>query len=216
MTGGGRPLYVAGVAGGVGTSTWVRILQGSSGVPVEDRGRYLDHVVEDRGRFLNTAVDILVTDNSASAASRIGDALRVCPRKPVLVVMHRAVGEIAEARPFLRQAEPHLSAVFSIAHRREWLGQVTAPGSSLPRKAKDVADVLEKLWPALHAMYSEPLRPSAAAPAPGVTPAAQPARQSTSWPQPAVPRAGPHPGQRWPPQQGGGPPHALHRGRQGG
>jgi hypothetical protein len=83
-----QPVRVAGVAGGVGTSTWVRILKlGYPGLPVQDLREY-------RGGL----VDVLVTSNTAASASCIGPALAHCPRPPLLVVMHTAAGPIADTR----------------------------------------------------------------------------------------------------------------------
>lgn len=204
MTGGqARPLLVAGVAGGVGTSTWARILRLWSGQPVQDLREY-------RGG----QVDVLVSSNTAASTSRIGDALRACLRKPLLVIMHTASGEVAESRSHLRKVEPHVTAILRIAHRRDWVEMAEAPGPRLPRKAKDLAEALGKFWPALQAMYAQPAR--IPAPTTGPAASAQPARTPTPRQSSVIPRAGPSAQQRWVPPPGGQPPHALHRGGQGG
>lgn len=152
MTGGSyRPLLVAGVAGGVGTSTWARCLRLVTTFAVEDLGEY-------RGGL----VDVLVTSNTAASTSRVGAALAVCPRPPVLVVMHTAPGVIAESRSHLRKVDPHITARFDIGHQRRWLEMDGAPGQRLPAKAKDIAEAMRCFPEALRAMYAGPSRPTAA------------------------------------------------------
>lgn len=149
-----RPLLVVGVAGGVGTSTWVRVMRQATTVPVQDGGVYrVDGPV--------LPVDIVVTSNTAAAAARVGPVLAVCPRRPLLVVMHTAGGQLTEARAFLRMAEPHVTARFDIDHRRAWLDMPAAPGVRLPTKAQDIERAVAGLVPALQAMYASPPRPPA-------------------------------------------------------
>jgi len=204
-----RPLLVAGVAGGVGTSTWVRILRLATTLPVEDVGVY---PADQPGR----PVDILVCSNTAAAAARLGPVLGGCPRPPLLVVMHTASGVLTESRSYLRIADPHVTARFAIAHRRAWLEMAEAPGARLPPKAGDIERAATELVPALQAMYARP-RPSALAgrtTGPTTGPAAPPgppmpagglmqpppATGTPARPLPA--RGGPPPG--WPPATHGG------------
>src|SRR4051794_33841956 len=104
-----RPLLVAGVAGGVGTSTWARALRQLVAVPIRDVGVY--PVDDESGSTSGTRrrgpiVDVLVTANTAAstAPGRLGRALSACPRPPILVVMHTVPGSIGCARAHLRAA----------------------------------------------------------------------------------------------------------------
>jgi len=143
-TGSWRPLLVAGVAGGVGTSTWVRILQAVSRLPVRDLGQYGGGMV-----------DVLVTSNTASAAARVGSVLARCPLPPVLVVMHTVPGVVVESRSLLRKVQPHVAARLDVAHYRSWVEMEHPPGPRLlPVRAKDLAEVLRQFPAALQAMYS--------------------------------------------------------------
>ena len=157
---GGRvpPLLVAGVAGGVGTSTFVRILRLAAPHPVEDLGKY-------RGG----PVHVLVTANIPSAAQGLEYALPLCPLPPVLIVMHTVAGVIKESDPFLIKAEPHITARLDIDHRWTWQRMTGAPGEQLPHRAKDAKDIasaLRALPPALNAMLAQP-PPVVAPPHPG-------------------------------------------------
>ncbi len=146
MTGGRlrpRPLLVAGVAGGVGTSTWARVLQTGLRFPVADAGVYRGGVV-----------DVLVSSNTAASTARIGRALSLCPRPPLLVVMHSASGQIAESRSHLRAVEPHITARFDIEHRRSWLETAEPPGRRLSPKDKDLTEALRRFPEALRQMYA--------------------------------------------------------------
>jgi hypothetical protein len=201
-----RPLRVAGVAGGVGTSTWTRLLQLAFNLPVLDLREY-------RGG----EVDVLVTSNTAAATARLGPALSVCPRPPVLVVMHTVPGVIAESRSHLRKVQPHITARFDIAHQRSWLEMESAPGPKISAKAKDIVEALRQFPKALQQMYPQPQPQQPGTPAPGLqmpmpAPAQAPGNRLL-----AEPRAGPPPHQRWTPQ-GGGPQQNVvhHRGGQGG
>lgn len=140
-----RPLLVAGVAGGVGTSTWTRCLRIATNLDIEDLGVYG-----------GGPVDVLVSSNTAASASRLGPVIAACPRPPVLIVMHTAAGVVAGSRPHLRKVSPHLSARFDISHRRQWLEMEAAPGKRLPAKAKDIVEALQRFPHALRAMYMEP------------------------------------------------------------
>ena len=172
-----RPLLVAGVAGGVGTSTLTRLLHQHLRVPAHDMGVYRVDV------YRGQQVDLLVSSNSAASTSQIGQALSAAPRPPVLVVMNTAVGVIDQSRAHLRMVIPHVSAVFEINHRRSWLEMAAAPGEKLPR-AKDLVAFIEGLPAAISAMYA----PATAAQSSPVRPprAAAPIRQT-----PLMPRAGP-------------------------
>lgn len=150
-----RPLLVAGVAGGVGTSTWTRCVRLGTGLPVEDLGVY-------RGGL----VDVLVTSNTAAATSRLGPALAACPRPPLLVVMSTVPGVVAESRSYLRKADPHITARFDVAYQRKWSEMESPPGLRFPSNVKDVVEALRQFPAALHMMYAAPAR-SAAIP-PGV------------------------------------------------
>lgn len=207
MTGGQhtRPLLVAGVAGGVGTSTWVRIVRVAISLPVEDVGVY-------RADRPGRPVDILVTSNTAAATAQLGPALACCPRPPLLVVMHTANGVLTESRSYLRIADPHVTARFAIGHRRAWLEMAAAPGARLPTKAADIEQAIADLVPALQAMYSRPLPPVPAGRATGpgtlpgqLVPAGGPMQQYPAAgttgrpvPAPAVPTG------LWPPAASGG------------
>lgn len=148
----GRPLLVAGVAGGVGTSTWCRIVEAAVQLPVEDLGVY-------RGG----AVDVLVSSNTAASTSRLGPALGVCPRAPVLVVMHTVPGVVVGSRSHLRKVTPHVVVRLDIAHHRSWLDMAAAPGRVLPRR-RDVVEALQRLPTALCVMYG--VRPPLLVPVP--------------------------------------------------
>lgn len=211
MTGAqGRPLLVAGVAGGVGTSTWIRILrQGYPGLGIDDLRDLVPfadelarlHAVRQR----HGTVDVLVSSNTAAAAARIGPALALCPRPPLLVVMHTAAWEPAETRAHLRKITPHITAQIDIAHHRAWLGIDAAPGRRLPEKARDISEALARFPDQLRAMYAAPATPVAQYASPPAPPR----------PSAVVPRAGP-PAPAWRPPLGSGPAHVVHRGSQGG
>lgn len=143
MTGGNsRPLLVAGVAGGVGTSTWTRAFRRTVALPVEDIGRYV-------GRL----VDVLVTSNTAAATAQLGNALKLCPRPPLLVVMHTVPGSIGTVRAHLRKAQPHITRQFDVAHQRVWLELDEPPGSYLPR---GFTELVRAIPAALQEMYRGP------------------------------------------------------------
>ena len=205
-----QPLLVAGVSGGAGTSTWVRVLGIKFGMPVQDLGVY------GGGR-----VDVLVSSNHASSTAQIEGALNLArishqqaglPHlKPLLVVMHIAPGSVTESKAYLRKALPHLTALFQIAHHRDWPRMVLAPGSDVPT-TKDLANVLEKFPFALRAMYTRPGPPPA--PLPPAPPASHALRSGLHATPPTVlSRAGPGPPQ-WPPHDNR--PQAIHRIGQGG
>lgn len=205
-----RPLLVAGVAGGVGTSTMVRLLQALLRFPVHDLREY-------RGG----EVDLLVTSNTVASTSRIGAALALAPRPPVLVVMNTASGVVDGARPHLLNVEPHITAMFGIDHRRQWLEMAAAPGAKLPPKAKDLVALVEGLPQAITDMYARPAvapRPAIASHPAGALHSAVPRRPASAPIPPSrnslTPRAGPAATVQWNPQ--GGAPQVFGRGSQGG
>lgn len=181
-----RPLVVASVAGGVGTSTWARVLYLATHLPVNDAGVYRGGVV-----------DVLISSNTAASTARLGPALAVCARPPVLVVMHTVPGTIAESRSHLRKVQPHITARFDIGHQRAWLEMASPPGPRIPAKAKDIAEALRQLPAALQQMYAGPAQTSTRATASAGMPRASAVHQSipgraapATSPQPSVP-AGP-------------------------
>lgn len=97
-------------------------------------------------------VDVLVSSNTAVSAARLGPALGVCPRAPVLVVMHTVPGVVVGSRSHLRKVAPHITARLDIAHHRSWLDLVAAPGR-VSLRLKDVAEALQRLPMALCEMY---------------------------------------------------------------
>jgi hypothetical protein len=196
--GSSRPLLVAGVAGGVGTSTWVRALSRLVALPIRDLGVY--PVDDDPGPVggprRGSIVDVLVTSNTAAATApaRLGRALALCPRPPVLVVMHTVPGSIGAARAHLRAAQPHVTRLVSVMHQPYWLELEEPPGKHLP---KGFAELVRSLPEAFAAMYAAPPRPPrVASPHPPQFRSA-----NTSWP-PAEPAGTAAARTQWPP---GGP-----------
>ncbi|WP_158886263.1 hypothetical protein [Amycolatopsis anabasis] len=193
MTDGQRPLLLGGVAGGVGTSTFVRVLRAVATIPVHDLGVY-------RGGL----VDLLITSNTASATAQLGCALAACPRPPVLIVMHTVPGGISRAsKSHLRSAEPHLSSTFEVFHQRTWPELDSPPGKSVP---KPVVSLVRELPEAVRRMYSVPARhvaPQNSGPQP-LPPAVTPPGRTVSPPRPREfpPRAGPPPPAAGPPLPG--------------
>lgn len=188
VTGGQRPLLVGGVAGGVGTSTFARVVQATTSVPVYDLSVY-------RGGL----IDLLITSNTATTTAQLGRALALCPRPPVLIVMHTVPGGLSRASgSHLRVAEPHLCSTFEVFHQRQWPELEAPPGSSVP---KPVMQLVRALPAELRRMYEVPARqPAASSPLsdPGFAPVPSavvgvPSRPVTG-PQPPwgfSPRAGP-------------------------
>lgn len=193
--GNSRPLLVAGVAGGVGTSTWVRALCRVIAMPVRDLGVYPtdDDPGSMGGPPRRPPVDVLVTSNTATATApaRLGRALAVCPRPPVLVVMHTVPGSIGAARAHLRAAQPHITRLVTVAHQTYWLELDEPPGKHLP---KGFAELVRSLPDAFAQMYSTPPRQTYA-----MLPEPPQFRTANAlWPPPAS--AGPGSAhQQWPP-----------------
>jgi hypothetical protein len=149
-----RSLYVAGVAGGVGTSTWTRAFLGQVRVPVAELGVFLTYLA---GRNCAIGpVDVLVTSNTAAATAQIGGALARCERPPLLVVMHTVPGSIGAARAHLRKAQPHITRRFDVLHQHVWLELDEPPGSYVP---KSFTELVHAMPAALHEMYSGPPTP---------------------------------------------------------
>jgi hypothetical protein len=194
-----QPLWVAGVAGGAGTSTWTRILH----------LQFPTLLLQDMREYRGGPVDMLVTNNTAASAARVGPALAHCPRPPLLVVMHTAPFPVAGARSHLRKTNPHVVAQIDIDFRRAWLEMEAAPGPRLPLKARDLAMALNRFVTAMTEMYPKPenlptppREPAAQAPVP-IAPLQRPS---------AIPaRAGPPP-PRWMPPPGGLPAPVPYRG----
>ncbi|SFQ30870.1 hypothetical protein SAMN05421854_110206 [Amycolatopsis rubida] len=138
---------LGGVSGGVGTTTFARVLLAEWKIPVRDLGVY-------RGGL----VHLLITSNTAAATAQLGRALAACPRPPVLIVMHTVPGGLSRAsKSHLRSAGPHLAATFTVFHQRQWTELEAPPGKTIP---KPVADLVRRLPDAVRLMYSAPARPA--------------------------------------------------------
>lgn len=146
-----RSLYVAGVAGGVGTSTWTRAFRSQVRLPVEDLGVFVTYLAG-RNRVSGT-VDVLVTSNTAAATAQVGGALARCERPPLLMVMHTVPGSVRAARAHLRTVRPHVTRQFDVPHQHVWLELDEPPGSHLP---KAFTELVREIPTALHEMYSGP------------------------------------------------------------
>ncbi|WP_309114654.1 hypothetical protein [Saccharothrix sp.] len=215
MTGGQiSALRVAGVVGGAGTSTLVRLL----------RLAFPRHPVVDLGRYQGGEVDVLVTNNTVDSVRVVGDALAANPRRPVLVMMRTVPGVVHNTKPHMINISPNISALFEVNHRRAWVEMAGAPGTRLPRGkgARDLANLVTNLPGAIAAMFAQPPRfgpasrtaPVRALPPrsalPGVGMPAMPGAHGV----PAVgARAGPDT-RKWPTPNGA--PHHAFRGSQGG
>jgi hypothetical protein len=155
-----RPLLLGGVVGGVGVSTFARVLHAAVTVAVHDMGRY-----EGVG-----PLDLLVTSNTAASTTMLGRLLGLCPRPPVLIVMHTVAGGINRAsRAHLRAAEPHVCTVLEVLHQRSWPGLAAPPGLLVPKRVLAVA---RELPAAVQRMYADtaprrPVRTVATRPDPG-------------------------------------------------
>lgn len=171
MTGGQSgfdPLVVAGVAGGVGTSTWVRLWRAA-------HREALRAEITDAGHYTNGRVDVLVSSNTAASTSRIGSTLNAVHHSarlkgryqppPVLVVMHTVAGWVDTLKAHLITVEPHLTAILHIGHKKDWLAMPQPPGDVLPQH-KDIAAALAAIPQAITAMYSAPVTPAPLAPQP--------------------------------------------------
>jgi len=172
------PLVVAGVAGGVGTSTWVRLWLaahgGAFGIDIKDHGHYTNGrvAVYVDGRvaaYTNGRVDVLVSSNTAASTSRIGATLRAmhelahrngyCQPPPVLVVMHTVSGVVRTLKADLITVQPHLTATLHIRHKPDWLTMPQPPGESA-LSHKDIAAALAAIPQAIKEMYSAPAVPA--------------------------------------------------------
>lgn len=199
-----RPLLVAGVAGGVGTSTWVRALMRVVAVPIRDLGVYpADDEPGSVGgsHRRGPVVDVLVTSNTAAstANARLGRVLALCPRPPVLVVMHTVPGSIGAARAHLRAAKAHVTRQIDVAHQPVWLELDEPPGKYLP---KDFPKLVQSLPASFAQMYAAPPRRVP----PGLPEPPQFRPAGGSWP-PVSPQATAMVNGQWPP----GEPFSLSR-----
>lgn len=193
-----RPLYVAGVAGGVGTSTWTRAFRREVALPVVDLGVFVTYLARvGMGRGI---VDVLVTSNTAAAASQLGGSLARCERPPLLVVMHTVPGGIATTRAYLRQAQPHVTRQFDVSHQQRWLEMDQPPGHRIPKEFRELVLAVPA---ALEQMYRTPVESTpgssltrAAVSTPLITPAGHAARTDhramPSGNRAPHPRHGPH------------------------
>lgn len=193
MTGGQvRPLQVAGVAGGVGTSTFVRILESKfPGNPVVNVGIYRPELPQMGG------VDVLVTSNLFAAASKVAGTLGTFLRPPLLVVMHVGNRDVPATRSHLRKVNPYISARFDIHHKRAWWNLTKAPTASHPADLSDL-EALDAFPTALTKMYQHPPRRPVAVAPPAPPLAAPPQRLPLQRLPTGSARAGPG-SSRWPP-----------------
>lgn len=149
---------VAGVAGGVGTTTVAAALGGS-----------------DRGVFVGRAVDVLVCRATGDSLVRAGHAARlvreVAGRLPVLVVT--AADATGPSRPVtarLRLLEPNAAAVVVLPFVRRWrelptpLDEArvlrTVPRTDLPRALRRYAAAVDQVVTAIVGRPSTPARPA--------------------------------------------------------
>lgn len=186
-------LVVGGVAGGVGTSTWVRLMRWNTRNPVKDLG------VPYRGGPLH----VLVTATTAAANRNLGAALKACPRPPLLVVMQTVPFKAAtDARALFRSAEPHIAGRFDVGFRKAWLEMSEPPGRRYPSRDSELIATIGEFFTALQQL----LAPHPPHPSPGV---AQPLRHA---PQRAVAAAWPP---AWRPASGAPPQFIRHGGPSG-
>ncbi|MEU0529202.1 hypothetical protein [Amycolatopsis tolypomycina] len=156
-------LVVGGAAGGVGTSTWVRLMRWNTRTPVRDLG------MPYRGGPLH----VLVTATTAAANLNLGAALKACPRPPLLVVMQTVPFKAAaDARALFRAAEPHIAGRFDVGFRKAWLEMSEPPGRRYPSRDSELIATISAFFTAMQQQLRtpQPLHPS-----PGV---AQPVRHA--------------------------------------
>ncbi|MFJ8966665.1 hypothetical protein ACIRG5_45450 [Lentzea sp. NPDC102401] len=182
---------VAGVAGGVGTSTWVRLWLaahgGAFGIDIKDHGHYTNGRVPIyvNGRvaaYTNGRVDVLVSSNTAASTSRIGSTLRTMQQladrngyhqpPPVLVVMHTVAGAVRTLKADLITVQPHLTTTLHIRHKPEWLLMQQPPGDAA-LSHKDIVDALVAIPQAIKEMYLGGPATSTPPPTPAVPQSAQ-------------------------------------------
>jgi hypothetical protein len=223
VTGGQEPrgLYIAGVAGGVGTSTLARIIDARLNPPaqavrkVTDLGVFRPQVIPP-GRQFPFPIHVLVSSNTGASAEVLADVVRgyagVFGRPPVLAVMHTASGTVPIWDRKILVTEPFLAECVDFAHTRRWVELGIAPGRAVDKR---VFERLDKLFQAVVEQWgTAPLgvadrlapqqniaRPS---PAPNVP--------ATTMASPLTPRAGPPP-PGWPPN--GLSSHIAQRGGRG-
>lgn len=199
-----RPLYVAGVVGGAGTSTLVRILNAWHNPPDSPQ----HNEIRDLGVFhpdhLRGPVDLLVSSNTGAASARLPYVVAMQPRPPVLVVMRTALGRVPVFEAILKVTKGNLTRLFELEHRRKWIELDFAPGREVDSA---VTLVMGKLPAAITEMWAaEPRKhPQTAAPRLAQT-RAIPAPVAAAFPVTA--RAGPQP-VRW--SNNGAPPPVAHR-----
>lgn len=114
---------IAGVSGGVGTSSIARCL-----------AEVVPGGAVDMGLARDARAHILVMSMTAASAARLPAALRryTATYRPVLVVSHTLAGEIPRfTRAELRAVEPHVSAVVHFPHVLLW-ANLPAPPASVP------------------------------------------------------------------------------------
>lgn len=131
---------VAGVSGGVGTSTVARALNAS-----------LPNGAIDIGLAMDARADFLVMSMMAASAARLPAALRAfaaAGRRPVLIVSHTAAGGTPQfTKSQLRAAMPHVTDVIHLPHALPWLEQPTPPGPSpLPRPVAQAVRAMCAHW----------------------------------------------------------------------
>lgn len=171
----GNPL-VAGVAGGVGTTTVATAIGGI-----------------DRGVFTGRPVDVLVcrpTADSLVRAARAAHLVTTQGTRPVLAVS--AIDGVGPSRPGtarLRLLEPHTAAVVVLPHVRRWremvtplddlTGLLTRPLPELPRPLRHYASAVRDVHTALESALDHPHPP------PRPVSAVAPHRQVRRSPSPA-------------------------------
>ncbi|KAA2261527.1 hypothetical protein F0L68_17295 [Solihabitans fulvus] len=141
-----RPILIAGVAGGVGTSTAARLLA-------------LTRIeVHDLGRYLGGPVDVVVTSTHARATRAlltVLDEIRRHPQapQPVVVVVGIAPVTPSATRARLRAATPYLADLVTIPYIPDWVGRddPLGDGIELPKGARKIpralVEALHRMWP---------------------------------------------------------------------
>jgi hypothetical protein len=209
VTGGQEPsgLYVAGTAGGVGTSTLARMIDTRLNPPgqtvrkVTDLGVFRPQQIP-RGRPFPFPIHVLVASNTGASADVLADVVRgyagVFGRPPVLAVMHTASGTVPIWDRKILVTDPFLAERVDFAHIRRWVELGTAPGRVVDKR---VYERLEKIFEAVVEQWGAAPFGAVNRPAPQQS-LARPSRTSlvrnASQPSPLSPRAGP-PSPGWPP-----------------
>ncbi|RJQ66197.1 hypothetical protein D5S17_35835 [Pseudonocardiaceae bacterium YIM PH 21723] len=188
----------------MGTSTCARVLHMNSLGAI---------TTQDQGIYVGGPVDVLVTDNTASAIAWLGRALADCPRPPLLVVMHRAPDVESVVRAELRKLDrPTIAGQIDIKYQETWLELTAPPGRHLPWSPRAAEALNAKLAKALDWMWDQPVKQPPApepppvqqwAPVPTSSPLTSRATPLSPQPSVAVPRAGPG-AMPWVPAPGAG------------